>query len=316
MIIKDTATIRQHISVNGSFTFDNAKSYLRKAERNFLKPLIGTAQLATLEATPASTNPILKEALELAQEAVANFGFYLYMPIGSVQITDGGFYTATTEGAQTVTDKQFKELQRSFKTAGHEALDDLLTHMEANAASFEDWTASSNYSVYKNLLVCDTATFNRYFFIFNSRQTFIAMKPNIQVVEDQFIKAPIGNALLAALKTTQTVQERKDVKQLLQQAIVAFTVMKTVDNGMFILDAQGIHMRFDALPYESTVTNINLKVNDLLIHTKKSKETEGEQYLKAALKIIQANPTKFEEYTKPEPKTTASIKVTPGLVGL
>lgn len=315
MIINCTDTIQQHISVNGSFTFENAKSSLRKAERNFLKPLIGTAQLAILEADYI-TDPIIQEALDLAQEAVANFGFYFYMPIGNVQITDGGFFNVNNEHTQPITDKQFKELQRAFKTAGHEALDDLLSYMEANADHFPAWLTSDNYSVYKNLLVCDTATFNRYFYIFNSRQTFIAMRPNIQIVEDQFIKSPIGAVLLSALKSEQTDQLRIEVKQLLQQSIVAFTVMKTVDNGMFILDAQGIHMRFDALPYESTLTNSSKGVNDFLVHTKKNKQSEGEQYLKAALKIIVANLTVFPEYILPERARAQSIKVTPGLVGI
>ena len=250
MIIQDTTTIRKHLSVNASFTYDNAKSSLKKAERNYLKPLIGAAQLTVFEEATETTDPIIKEAIELAQEAVANFGFYLYMPIGSVQITDGGFYNATPGEVTIITDKQFKELQRSFKTAGHEALDDMLRVMESNPLKFAEWTGSENYSVYKELLVKDTKTFNNYFFIFESRQTFLAMRPNIKVVEDQFIKGPIGSALLSALKSDQTIAERKEAKTLLQQSIVAFTVMKTVDNGMFILDAQGIHMRFDALPYE------------------------------------------------------------------
>lgn len=314
MIIKDTDTLRKHLSVNPSFTIESAKPSLRKAERNFLKPLIGAAQIAFFEAYQ-DNDTVIKEAIELAQEAVANFGFYLYMPIGSVQITDGGFYNAVPGETQVITDKQFKELQRSFKTAGHEALDDLLNHMEENASSFTLWTTSVLYSVYKELLVRDAKTFNEYFYIFKSRQTFLAMRPNIKVVEDQFIKGPIGSNLLSALKSDQTVEERKDVKELLQQSIVAFTVMKTVDNGMFVLDAQGIHMRFDALPYESTVTNINLKVNDLFIHTKKNKESEGQEYLKAALKTIKANPLIFPEYSEPEVKTVSSIKVTPGLIG-
>lgn len=315
MIIKDTETIQKHISVNPSFTFKNAQSSLRKAERNFLRPLIGADQLADLEAENI-TDPIVQEALDLAQEAVANFGFYLYMPIGVVQITDGGFFASSTEHAQPITDKQFKELQRSFKSAGHEALDDLLNHMEANASKFDAWTSSGNYSIYKDLLVCDTSTFNRYYYIFNSRQTFIAIRPNIQIVEDQFIKGPVGNELLTALKTDQTELIRIKVKKLLQQAIVAFSVMKTVDNGMFVLDAKGIHMRFDALPYETSMTNTSKGFNDFLIHTKKSKEAEGTEYLKFALKLITDNPDDFSEYTPPAPVRKQSIKVTPGLIGL
>ena len=314
MIIKDTATLRKYLSVNGSVEHPNIAPYLRKAERNFLKPLIGTAQLAVFEAE--TTDPIIKEAQELAQEAVANFGYYIYLPIGAVQISDNGIHVVDNENTKTASDKQFKELQRSFKKSGHEALDELLEFMEQSADKFTAWFESENYTVYKELLVNKTSTFNTYYHIFNSRQTFIAMRPTIKVVEDQFINPVIGTNLLAALKTNQTVAERKEVKKLLQQSIVAFTIMKTVDNGMFILDAKGMHMRFDVLPYEKTVTNINLKINDFLVHTKRSKQIEGEEYLKLALKIIEDNSDKFSEYTIKETPDHINLTNTKSIIGI
>lgn len=314
MIIKDTATLREYLSVNGSVDHDNVKPYLLKAERSLLKPLIGTAQLAVFDAT--TTDPIIEEAQKLAQEAVANFGYYLYLPMNAVQISDSGIHVVDNENTKTATDKQFKELQRSFKKSGHEALDELLEYMERSPDLFPEWFQSETYTVYSQLLVNKTSVFNKWFYIFNSRQTFVALKSNIQIVEDRFIKAPLGIELLTALKTNQTNTNRKEAKELLQKSIVAFTIMLTVDNGMFILDAQGIHMRFDALPYESTVTNINLKVNDLLTRTKANKQIEGEEYLKAALKIITQNPTDFEEYTAPETVQQIKITKTKSIVGI
>ncbi len=314
MIINSTSTLREYISVNGSVDIDNVKPYLRKAERNFLKPLIGTAQLAVFEAT--HTDPIIKEAQALAQEAVANFGYYLYLPIGAVQVTDNGIHVTANENTKSASDKQFKELQRSFKKSGHEALDELLEVMEQSADKFAAWFSSDYYTVYKQLLVNKTSTLNQYYHIFNSRQTFVAMRPTIKVVEDQFIKPVVGSGLLLDLKSNQTESERKEVKELLQQSIVAFTIMKTVDNGMFVLDAKGMHMRFDVLPYEKTVTNINLKVNDFLVHTKNSKKIEGEEYLKLAMNIISSNASKFPKYEIKETQKHIKLTVTKSIVGL
>ncbi|MFV9552083.1 DUF6712 family protein [Algibacter sp. PT7-4] len=301
MIIKDTETLRKYLSVNGSVEIENIKPYLKKAERSFLKPLIGTAQIQVFCKT--QTDPIIIQAQELAQEAIANFAYYIYLPIGAVQITDNGIHVVDNENTKTASDKQFKELQRSFKKSGHEALDELLEVMEQSADKFSEWFNSSNHTIYKELLVNTTTIFNKWFYIFNSRQTFVALKPNIQISEDRFIKPLINPELLNALKTKQTIPERQEVKTLLQKSIIAFTIMLTVDNGMFVLSAKGIHMRFDALPYENTVTNINLKVNDFLTRTKNNKKIEGEEYLKEALKTIEKNLDKFQEYTiKQTPK--------------
>ncbi|CAA0149883.1 DUF6712 family protein [Tenacibaculum maritimum] len=314
MIIKDTATLREHISVNGSVDIENLKPYLKKAERNFLKPLIGSEQLTVFEL--GQTDVIIKAAQALAQEAVANFGYYLYLPIGAVQISDNGIQVTANENTKQASDKQFKELQRSFKKSGHEALDELLDIMEKSADKFSAWFNSDTYTVYKELLVNKTSIFNKYYHIFNSRQTFVAMKPTIKVVEDQFISPVIGTNLLSALKMNQTNTIRKQVKELLQQSIVAFTIKKIVDNGMFVLDAKGIHMRFDVLPYEKTVTNINLRVNEFLTRTKKTKKMEGEEYLKLALNIINTNASTFAEHQIKESKKHIALTNMRSIVGI
>lgn len=316
MIITDTSTIQDYISINGSVEFDNVKSYIIKAERKFLKPLIGKNQIAAFLTEEAKETPdsVVMEGLELAREAVANFGYYLYLPIGAVQVSDSGIHVASGDKVRSASDKQFKELQRSFKKSGHEALDELLEMMEDSPDKFEPWVSSSYFSIYKELIVNKTSIFNRDFHIFNSRQTFMALRPNIKVVEDQFIENAIGVELLAALKTDPTVTERKQVKRYLQQSIVAFTIMKTVDNGMFVLDANGIHMRFDELPYEKTVTNINLKVNDFLTRTKENKRIEGEEYLKKAIQVIEDNADKFEEYSTKVVESKSGLINTPGIV--
>lgn len=314
MIIKDTVTLRKHLSVNGSIHHENIAPYLKKAERKFLRPLIGKEQLAVFE--QYQTDEIIKEAQDLAQEAVANFGYYLNLPIGAVQINDSGIHVVDNENSKPASDKQFKELQRSFKKAGHEALDELLEVMEQSAHKFIPWANSSYHKVYKELLVKKTVTFNKYFYIFNSRQTFIAMRPAIKVVEDQFISPVIGRALLAALKNKQTFKERKEVKKLLQQAIVAFTVMKTADNGMFVLDAEGIHMRFDVLPYEKQIGLNQFKNSEFLLRTKENKQIEGEEYLKLALKVIEDNTDKFSEYTIKETPDHVKITNTKSIVGI
>jgi hypothetical protein len=316
MIIKDTATLRKYLSINGSVEYVNLLPYIRKAERNFLKPIIGATQLVEFDVEEPPTDQIINQALELAQEAVANYAYYLYLPIGAVQISDNGIHVVDNENTKTASDKQFKELQRSFLKSAHEALDELLEHMEMSADKFMSWFNQEHYTVYKDLLVNKTSIFNKYFHIFNSRQTFIAIRPNIIVVEDQFIQPTIGSELLSTLKQAQSNDLRKKVKELLQHSIVSFSVMKTVDNGMFVLDAKGMHMRFDVLPYEKNMGINKSGHSDLINNIKHNKNIEGEEYLKMALDLIHNNESIFPEYTKKEDQDHVSITVTKSIVGL
>lgn len=315
MIVNSTETLRKHLSVNGTINFDNLMPYCKQAERKFLKPVIGKAQIEVFDSYNENDEVVL-DAIELAEEVISNHGYYLNLPIGAVQISDSGIHVADHEGARAASDKQFKELQRSFLRASHEALDELLEFMEESPDKFPVWVASDQFSVYKDLLVHKTKVFNTYYHIFNSRQTFMALRPTIVTVEDQYISPAIGSELLDALKADQTIDERKQVKKYLQQSIVAFTVMKTVSNGMFVMDAKGMHMRFDELPYEKSSSSSNKAMSDFLLRTKDSKENEGIEYLRLAQKMIEANPDKFEEFQAKASKASVNLYKGKGIVGM
>lgn len=314
MIINSTTTLKKYIGINKSIQIQNLTPYIKKAERTFLKPYIGKEQLISFETT--STDIIIVEGQELAQEAVANFAYYLYLPLNAVQITDSGIHVVDSENTKTASDKQFKELQRAFKKSAHEALDALLELMEENTAKFQIWRDSNYYTTHNELLVNKTSIFNTYYHIFNSRQTFVAMRPTIKIVEDQFIISVIGENLLTELKNTQEDSNRIAVKKLIQQAIVSFTVMKIVNDGMYIIDAKGMHMRFDQLPYEKTMSSISLKNNNFLINTKDSKRKEGSEYLKLSLKIIENNTETFSEYTAKSIPKHINVITTKSIIGI
>jgi len=319
MIVRTINIVKESIGVNAAFEYSDIKPYIKRAERNFLKKLIGIPQYDLFNATAQPSSGKVFEALELAQDAVSNLAYYLGLPTLSVQVSSSGFFVPENENTKPISDKQFKELQRSFKSAGHEALDELLDFMETNKDDFSEWISDASYTEFKDLLVYNTTTFQNEFNINYSRQTFLALAPNIKIVEDQFIKGPVQDALFTSLKADQAEQLRKDVKALLIKSIVAFTIHKTMDNGLFIVDANGMHMRFDVLPYEKTVTNINLKINDFIINTKKNKLNEGEEYLKKAMAIIAdtANAAVFSEYTLPVSKVDkVGLKTTKSIVGM
>lgn len=312
MIVKDIDTVKKYIPVNSSLDYATLLPHIRQAERKFIKPLIGAAQYVVFETTP--TDETILEAYNLCQEAISSLAMYLALPTLAVQITAAGIFAASNSEAQQSTPAQFKELQRSTKKQGLETVDAMLQVMEETPGKFAEWTADDSYKSFANFLVTNTATFNKHYYIFNSRQTFVALRPEMAIAEKQFIEAAVQKALLVELKKTQTVDERKEAKELLQQAVVCFTISKVVENGLFVLDASGIHVRFDVLPYEKVNSNVNIKINDFLVRTRKNKVSEGEQFLKQAMAIVTANPTEFSEYEVPE-ETTAkeTVYVTKGV---
>ena len=328
MIVRNTETIEKYISINTSVEYDTLKPYIVQAERKHIKALIGAAQYAVFDEEDTIENGIVNnqildsgpenanvlEAYNLAQEAICNFALYYALPILKTQITEAGIFTSQQESVATASDKDFKELQRSFKRTAHEALDELFIVMETYPDNFTEFITSDVYKIYASTLVNNTATFNKHYHIFNSRQTFMALKPEIETAQRQYLKAVIGKDLLTALQTKQTNDNRKEVKTLLQKSLVCFTIAKILENGLFRIEPAGISARFDVLPYEK-ITSVS---SDHLKQSQLNKITEAEQILKDALEIITANPADFAEYTAPEESENASenIIVTKGLTML
>ena len=52
------------------------------------------------------------------------------------------------------------------------------------------------------------------------------------------------------------------------------------------------------------------------MHTKRSKQIEGEEYLKLALKIIEDNSDKFSEYTIKETPDHINLTNTKSIIGI
>ena len=151
--------------------------------------------------------------------------------------------------------------------------------------------------IYNELLVKDTDTFNRYFFIHYSRQTFISLKPTMVEVEDKYLKNFLCNDFLIKIKNSEVSlsKSEKEVKQLLQKAIVAFTVSKIVIEGQYVLDPKGIHLKFDTLPHETSFGAKRFGNDDFLKRTSATKEAAGYEYLKSVKKLIEKNPDHFSE---------------------
>jgi hypothetical protein len=296
MIVRNTETLQKYISVNASLEYDTLKPYISQAERKHVKSLIGAEQFAIFDVETAPTDVKILEAYQLSEEAICNFAMYYALPIINSQITEAGVFYSVNQDVKTSSDKSFKELQRSFKTAAHEALDEMFKVMESNLSDFTAWTENDVYKEHQSLLVNSTEIFNKHYNIFNSRQTFLALKAEIKIVEFQYIKAVIGAELLKEIKNPQTNENRKEAKELLQQSIVCFTIAKIMQNGLFILGALGMHVRFDVLPYEMVkgITNENAK------ESQKNKISEAEQFLKLALQVVTDNAIDFDEYTAPE----------------
>ena len=316
-LIKDITSLKLYVSVNKNLDWQSVSPYIKQAERKYIIPLIGSAMYAAniVDGYTPADKPL--EVYELIREASANLAWFLYLPLANVQVSDSGIATSQGEHHKAAEWWQIRDLRRSFLDAGFSALDEALKIMEANEADFTDWKASTGYTIFAELFVKRTDTFQRWFNISNSRRTFLAMRPYMLESHHQYFTSVLNPATIEDIKALSVLpidllQPELQVVDHLQAAMVNYSVAKALHSGSFELTATGIYEKMDDFPGYKTKsvdeTQLNNAKNDRLI--------AAEEHYKKAIKLISENTAVFTSYVSKESATFIKPKNTKSTLAL
>jgi hypothetical protein len=291
MILETTADLKEYIAISDSFVFTDFEPYIKKAINKFTRAYVGNLH-EELENESAGENAEIKnEAREHLRNAIANFSWFLYIPLAQLMIDSSGISIATNADRKSPEWWQIKDLRRECLQSGHEAMDLLFEILEKNPTVFPDYT--SNYStINRELIVSNAVTFSKYYHINNSRHTYLALQPTIRLVEDQFIKKFLCPELISQLKGIVT-GKKLEVQTAIHKAIVAFTVSKVANIGLFILDDSGLKVNFDTF-IDGRRENVSYgKSADQVQSLVSEQSSNGLNYLQEVTEIISDNISEF-----------------------
>lgn len=307
MILETTSDLKKYVSIAQSFEFDDFQPYIQKAVNAFTYKYVGSLHLALSDQATGTNATIKNEAREHLRSAIANFGMYIYLPLLQVQLDSSGISVNISENRKSPEWWQTKDIRRELLRAGHESMDLLLAVLDANLTVFTDYE-ESYCQVNNELLVNNAVTFSKYYTIFDSRQTYLALMPVIRKVEDQYLHTFLCPELITELKTDVT-GNLKAVKLALQKAIVAFTVAKVSSNGLFIFDERGLRIDFENMSDGRKENTSYGKSAEQLNSLAEEEISNGTQYLKLVTEIIEAN---IEDFDQCEFPLLKNKKVLPG----
>jgi hypothetical protein len=293
-LINNIEDLKRHIIVSATFDFKKVLPFAKRAERKLVLDLIGQEQYDTIVVhnfVDGNTAPI-NQVKEFLEEAIANSSLLLALPTINVLITNSGTKTSENKEASNADWKDKRDLTRSLRSTFNEAFDYAFQIMEENVADFPEWRDSKYYTVFKDLIVPQTTIFNDHFNIQKNRQTFLALKPYMREVEDQYLKAMLGEATLSLLKAKPTNAVLSQAQDNAQKAVVAFTVAKAAIAGTFTFTDSSFTVASDQMPWEKQSELSKEDRNDL----KKDRQKSGEEYLKELKRVIVANPSVFPDY--------------------
>lgn len=308
MLFKSITEIKEYLSVSKDLAFDKIKPYIESAERDFILKLLGKEQYAELQThyDEPGEDEKLKALLQLVQTALINLAFYRGFSFLSVKISDQGFQRVEGDKFKGLFMNQEKNLKETFKVDGHNSLDRVLEYLEDNIADFEKFKLSANYTIRKNALIPDTATFDAIYDINNSRLVFLKLRRFMKQVEDLDLLPVIGAPLLTRIKT-ELAKDEPDEKitalvPALREPIAYLSIargikelrMNITDNGVFFESKDSTSD--DAFKSKAISDNVALV-------TAEQAGVTGLQYMEILKDILKSTLEDYPEYIGSAPAT-------------
>jgi len=305
MILDNISEYKKYVSIATSFQVVDIEPFKIRAIDEFTSKYVGNLHQTLADDATGDNADIKNEARKHLSSAIANFAFYLYSPYEAVMQDSSGITVTNSETKKTAEWWQLKDIRRDRLRSGHKSMDMLLTILEANPTVFTEWTTS--YSTINNeLIVSNTTTFNKYYHIFESRQTYLALQPAIRQIEDQYVATFLCPELIAVLKSSTATGNVLLLKTTMQKVIVAFTVAKVANEGLFELNATGLQLNFESgIDYRKNNVDYGLpkeQLQNLILN----QINNGTNYLNIAKDIITSNLSDFNQCENPLIKSSTS----------
>lgn len=285
------AEIRPIISVSKDSAFEIFEAPLRNGFETYIRPVLGEETANELIAFYVSTNASdnQKRFIYLAQRANAFLSFWSNYDELNVTIDDSGMHRQESADKKTPYKYQEQTLKNGWREKGFNAIDEMLSFLEANASTFTTFASSVNFTRSKSEIVRSTQDVDDNYFIGRSRIIFLRLRPHFRIVEQTIIAARLGT-VYDDLKA-ELIKETPDAKFVklrnsLIPVIVHYGVSRLIretgaltDKGLFF---EALRNTDDSV-YTSPVADNRLEMQAAMA------EGDAISYWKLAEKILKAD---------------------------
>lgn len=297
--INTNEDLKVYILLASTFEFQKVVPFAKRSDRKYIIPLIGLEQYQELINYQGLDERVM-EVVNLFKEASANYAMQLALPVLNVSVTNNGLKKTDTTNSNNADWRDMRDLKRSYMDAANECMDLAIELMELNEGSFPIWKESEYYTLFKSMIVRHTKIFNKHFNIQNSRKTFLALKPYMLEVEDQFLKNVLGQCTRDNLLETSEESLSKQALNYAEKAVVALTIYKASIAGTFSITETSFVLETEELSWERKKMELDEVKLDRL---RKDRESAGMNYLQSLKKLLVENPEVFTCHQEVESKS-------------
>jgi len=265
MLFKTLPEIQNYLVVGNGTDFNRVKPHILNAETAYIQPLLGSILFNRLQqyynAKPLGSGSAdynieqMEALLEKIQKSLIHLAYWMGFQVLNATISDGGFKRTESASTKSLFHYQEDELKEYFKTAGFNAMDEVLEYLETNIVYFDDFDTTPTWTVIKSAFIPSTKIFNAIIDISSSRLTFLRLKSYCGLIEDMEIRPILGLAIFDDIKA-EMIKDEPAAKVL---AILPY-IRKPIAylSTALLMEESGADLSEKGLYFENTsATNIS-----------------------------------------------------------
>lgn len=245
MILSDNAELRLHLPSNAIDEITLLQGVLDNSEKDFLKDKLGgdlydklcefyqgvaPAEFCAVVYDGTYTQNPWAELLLNAQRMVANDAMARYAYQQAISVNSMGVNVANSNDYDTADSKLLDKGVAAFRKEAMVALNNTLILLENWAIAEEPtdeqteivtlWKKSKYYYLHAELLIPTCAALQRYLDIYESRDKFIRLLPDLHFIQDEYITDLVGEEVLAELKSSDDVKDKRILNKALRLMVL------------------------------------------------------------------------------------------------
>lgn len=226
MIIRTPEELRQYLPAHNLDNLDGLQGFIDNSEHDFLMERIGAPLYQALlehyeaeydkEAILPGGDPLTpwQQLVHLCQRPVAFDAYYRAADVQAVSTNASGLNIVSTEGYEAAEADIIDRYKKRLNQEAHRGIDRLLTTLEEWAQevmSLETemdeeqtqkydiitlWRESRYYYLADGLFINTARTFQEFVDIYDSREKFIQLLPDLRYVSEFVLRPEVGDALM------------------------------------------------------------------------------------------------------------------------
>lgn len=232
----DNTDFQKYCNVNTGFVLTNVENDFTAAFNRFVVPYLTLGQYTASVALPNNTTHA--ELIRLVKIAVGNLGMMLYFPILKTQITSAGIQNAIPKEKQ-LSEKDKQDLFNHLQDKGYDAIEQMLTYLEVNKATFTVWAGSGAYTEVNSVFLRNADEFDATLTINASRRFYLLLRSKLKSTEATHIKPALPGSLYTTIRTAFLANTLSSIQaELLNNYIRPALAYLAIGSGKFSISAQ------------------------------------------------------------------------------